>query len=771
MNDATGSRADQHHHEIVIIGAGPSGVGAAIRLLERGHPDFVVLEKAADVGGTWRDNTYPGCACDVPSALYSYSFAPNPDWSRAFAEQPEIRRYIERTADERGVRPHLRTGTEVRRATFREADRLWELETSRGTYTCRFLIGASGPWHQPRMPEVEGLERFRGPAFHSARWDHSVELEGKRVAVIGTGASAIQFIPKIQPKARALHVYQRTATWVLPKPDHRVPAIERALFRALPIAQEALRRAEFSLLDATNVGFRRPALLRALERIGRFELRRKVPDPARRALLTPSFTLGCKRVLLSNDYYPAMSRPNVELHPTAVRAIHERGVEDASGAITEVDAIIFGTGFHITDPPIAGLVVGRGARSLADVWRGSPEAYRGTTVSGFPNFFLLLGPNLGTGHSSAFSILEAQIEYVLGALDHARREKLESLEVRADVQAAYNAEIQAALAGTVYNAGGCSSYYIDRNGRNSFSWPWTTARMIESLRTFVAKDYVAEASASEGPVVAITGAARGIGLATAKAFLREGARVALGDIDASEVARVAHELGDRALAHPLDVTSKESFTAFLRATERRFGPIDVLVNNAGLMPLGAFVDEADAVSRTTLDVNVWGVLLGMRLALPAMIERGAGHVVNVASMAGKFPIPGAAAYCASKFAVIGLGAAVRQELEGTGVTISTVLPSAVRTGLVSGVPLGTGLPIVEPEAIAEAVVKSCATKRAEIPVPGWMAGYDALMAVTPAPVVSRVLRALDSKRVLTRLDGEARAGYDAMIRAQADARS
>ena len=775
MNAASNPRAPNLHREIVVIGAGPSGIGAAIRLLERGHRDLVVLEKASAVGGTWRDNTYPGCACDVPSALYSYSFAANPDWSRAFAAQPEIRAYLERVTDDHGVRSFIRFDTDVRRATWSEAEQRWSIETSNGIYTCRFLVGASGPWHQPRMPDVEGLGRFRGDAFHSSRWNHAAELRGKRVAVIGTGASAIQFVPKLQPEVGALHVFQRTPTWVMPKPDHRVPAIESALFRALPIAQRALRQAEFSLLDALNVGFRRPAILRAIQQIGHLQLRRQVRDPALRALLTPTFTLGCKRVLLSNDYYPAMAQPNVRLHPVAVRAIHEDGIEDANGARTEVDAIIFGTGFHITDPPIAGLIVGKAGKTLADVWRGSPEAYRGTTVHGFPNFFLVLGPNLGTGHSSAFSILEAQIDYMLGALEHARRERLASLEVRADVQAAYNDELQKALEGTVYNAGGCASYYIDRNGRNSFAWPWTTTKMIASLRSFVAKEYVAISSQRTRDrnelVVAITGGARGIGLATARAFLRAGARVALGDIDEAEVARAALELGDRALGHPLDVTNKESFQAFLAATEARFGRIDVLVNNAGLMPLGAFVDESDAVSRTTLDVNVWGVLLGMRLALPAMIARGGGHIVNVASMAGKFPIPGAAAYCASKFAVIGLGAAVRQELEGTGVTISTVLPSAVRTGLVDGVPLGAGLPIVEPEVIADAVVKSCTSKRQEIPVPGWMAGYDALMAVTPAPLVSRVLRALDSKRVLTRLDGAARADYDAMIRAQADMRA
>lgn len=774
MNDASTTRARIVHREIVVIGAGPSGIGAASRLLERGHRDLVVLEKASEVGGTWRDNTYPGCACDVPSALYSYSFAPNPDWSRAFAMQPEIRAYLGRVADARGVRPFIQFDTDVLRATWSDDEQRWAIETSRGSLSCRFLIGASGPWHQPRMPDVEGLGRFRGSAFHSSRWDHAAELRGKRVAVIGTGASAIQFVPKLQPEVAALHVFQRTPTWVMPKPDHRVPAIESALFRALPIAQRALRQAEFSLLDAMNVGFRRPAILRAIQQIGLLQLRRQVRDPELRARLTPTFTLGCKRILLSNDYYPAMSQPNVRLHPLAVRAIHEDCVEDANGVRTEVDAIIFGTGFHITDPPIAGLVVGRDGRSLADVWRGSPEAYRGTTVHGFPNFFMVLGPNLGTGHSSAFSILEAQVDYVLAALDHAKRARLSSVEVRADVQAAYNADLQRALEGTVYNAGGCASYYIDRNGRNSFAWPWTTSRMIDSLRSFAANDYLTFAPGSRDSdelVVAITGGARGIGLATARAFLRAGARVALGDIDEVEVARAAATLGATTLGQRLDVTNKESFQAFLAATEARFGRVDVLVNNAGLMPLGAFVEESDAVSRTTLDVNVWGVLLGMRLTLPGMIARGSGHIVNVASMAGKFPIPGAAAYCASKFAVIGLGAAVRQELEGTGVTISTVLPSAVRTGLVDGVPLGAGLPIVEPEVIADAVVKSYATRRPEIPVPGWMAGYDALMAVTPAPVVSRILRALDSKRVLTRLDGAARASYDAMIRAQADTRA
>ncbi|MDG3015644.1 NAD(P)/FAD-dependent oxidoreductase [Speluncibacter jeojiensis] len=476
------TRLDGREYDVVVIGAGISGIGAAIRLRQSGITDFVVLEKADSIGGTWRANDYPGCACDVPSGLYSYSFAANPEWSRLFAEQPEIRDYIQRTAAAHDVPRHLRFGVELLRADWDESAARWRLTTSAGVVTARFTIAAAGPWSEPLIPEMPGLDTFPGEVFHSSRWNHDYDLVGKRVAVVGTGASAVQFVPKIQPQVAQLHVYQRTAQWVLPKPDHHVPAVERAVMR-MPFAQKALRGIEYAIMEALGLGFRNPWILRQVQRAGSAQLRLQVRDRRLRQVLTPDYTLGCKRLLLSNTYYPALTRPNVDVHDGAVTEIRGRTVVGADGTETEVDAIVFGTGFHILDMPIAGRVFDGDGRSLDDHWQGSPKAYLGSAVAGFPNAFVLLGPSLGTGHTSAFHILEAQLEHVTEAVARAVCGRWRTIEVRREVQDAFNAEVQAALGATVYNAGGCSSYFFDVNGRNSFNWPWSS----EALRRRVSR--------------------------------------------------------------------------------------------------------------------------------------------------------------------------------------------------------------------------------------------------------------------------------------------
>ncbi|GGS43721.1 cyclohexanone monooxygenase [Actinokineospora fastidiosa] len=486
----------------MIIGAGASGIGAAVKLLGQGVRDFVVLEKADGVGGTWRANTYPGCACDVPSALYSFSFAPNPAWTRAFAGQPEILDYLRDVATRYGVTPHVRFGTELTRAQWDDTARRWVLETTRGRFTARLVIAGAGPWNEPLIPDLPGLLDFPGEVFHSAWWNHDYDLRGKRVAVVGSGASAVQFVPRIQPHVASLHLFQRTAQWVLPKPDHHVPRVERYLLRRFPALQRALRSAEYLGMEALGVGFRHPAVLRAVQAVGRAHLLATVRDPALRRALTPDYTLGCKRLLFSNEYYPALTRPNVRVHPHAVRSVEGSTVVGTDGSRSEVDCVILGTGFRILDMPVAERVFDADGRSLADHWRGSPSAYLGTTVSGFPNAFLLLGPNLGTGHSSAFMILEAQLAYVMDAVRTIRAAGWSSVDVRPEVQAAYDAEVQAALPSTVYNAGGCSSYYLDVNGRNSFSWPWSTGRMRERIRVFDPAAYTvrAESDHSDRPL-------------------------------------------------------------------------------------------------------------------------------------------------------------------------------------------------------------------------------------------------------------------------------
>lgn len=484
------------HHEVIVVGAGISGIGAVIRLQRMGIDDVVILEKSDALGGTWRDNTYPGCACDVPSALYSYSFAPNPGWSRLFAGQNEIREYIEQTAAEYRVYERVEFGTEMLRAQWDEPARRWTVETSNGTFTADCVIAASGPWNQPLVPDIPGLDGFTGEVFHSSRWNHDYDLSGKRVAVVGTGASAVQFVPEIAPTVGELHLYQRTAQWVLPKPDTALPGPVRTAIGAIPGSLNVLRRIQYGIMEALGVGFRNPWILRVIQQIGRVQLRAQIRDPRLRRALTPDYTLGCKRLLMSNTYYPALNRPNVEVHANAVQQVRGNVVIGTDGVEREVDAIIFGTGFHILDMPIGGRVFDGRGRSLDDHWKGSPQAYLGTTVAGFPNAFVLLGPALGTGHTSAFMILEAQLDYLTAALGAARAAEWTRMETRPEVQAAFNAEVQQALAATVYNAGGCQSYFLDVNGRNSFNWPWSTGRMRERLRRFDASAYLTSTGAS-----------------------------------------------------------------------------------------------------------------------------------------------------------------------------------------------------------------------------------------------------------------------------------
>jgi cyclohexanone monooxygenase len=490
-------------YDVLVIGAGFAGVGAAIKLTEAGFDDFAVLEKADTVGGTWRENTYPGCACDVPSSLYSFSFAPKPDWDRVYAEQPQIQEYLEGVADQFGVRPRVHFGTEVLESRWNESDQRWEIETSRGPYSARVVIAGTGPLHEPRMPDWPGLDEFPGKAFHSARWDHDYDLTGKRVAVVGTGSSAIQFVPKIQPLVKSLTLYQRTAPWVLRKPDHRIPGIEKALFRNVPGAQRAWRELLYHFFELVQFAQRKPEVMKQVQKLGLLHLKQSVRDPELRAVLTPNFVLGCKRILLSNTYYPALQQPNAEVVPHGVAEVRGSTLVDAAGGEREFDAIILGTGFYATDPPLAKHVYGvDGSRSMADIWQGSPQAYKGTTVHGFPNHFMTIGPNLGNGHSSAIVLIEAQLKYIVDALRTMRHRGIARVEPRAAVQSEWNAKLQVALAGTVWNAGGCASYYLDSNGRNSSIYPWTTIDLRRRTATFDIEAYETVGAADSVPVAA-----------------------------------------------------------------------------------------------------------------------------------------------------------------------------------------------------------------------------------------------------------------------------
>ena len=472
------------HHRIVIVGTGFSDLGIAIRLKQEGEEDFVLLERAGDIGGTWRDNTYPGCRCDVPSHLYSFSFAPNPNWSSTFSPQEEILDYLKDCAERFGVLPHICFDTELESAQWDGDEALWRIETSTGSMTANFLVAGQGPLSEPALPKVPGLEDFEGTAFHSAQWDHDHDLTGKRVAVVGTGASAIQFVPEIQPKVGRLHVFQRTAPWVMPHRNRPLRGWERTLYRLFPPAQLAMRAGIYWARELFVLLFRHPPVNKLLEQLPLRHMRSQIEDPDLQRKLTPEYSMGCKRILPADEWYPALAQPNVELVTGGVTEIRPHSIVAEDGTEREVDTIIFGTGFHVTDIPIADRVRGADGRTLADTWNGSMTAYKGTTVAGYPNLFFVVGPNTGLGHTSIVFMIESQVEYVLDALRTMRARGAGTLEVREEAQRAYNAELDRMTEGTVWVTGGCSSYYIDRNGHNSALWPTYTWPFRRRLRHF-----------------------------------------------------------------------------------------------------------------------------------------------------------------------------------------------------------------------------------------------------------------------------------------------
>ncbi|GAA3391960.1 flavin-containing monooxygenase [Cryptosporangium minutisporangium] len=478
---------------VLVVGAGFGGLAAAAHLRAAGYrsaDDVLLIEQADEVGGTWRDNTYPECACDVPSVLYSFSFAPNPGWTRSYGRQPEIQEYLVRTARQTGLIEQIRFGCALIGASWDAATSQWVAETSRGVIRAQVLVTATGALSAPRLPDLPGLESFTGDAFHSARWDHGVSLAGKRVGVVGTGASAVQFVPAIAPSVGHLTVFQRTPGWVIPRGDRAYVAGEKALFRRWPVTQKISRGACYTYREGYVIGMAHaPSLLPAIQLVAEAHLRRQVPDPELRAKLRPPFQLGCKRALLSNDWFPALQRPNVELVTSAAAEVTPHGVVDATGRKHELDVLIFGTGFTPTEPPVARLLTGRDGRTLAETWDGSPRAHHGLTVHGFPNLFLMYGPNTNLGHSSIVYMLESQARYVVDAVRTLDRANLASLEVRADVEHASVADVQRRLEHSVWNKGGCASWYLDRNGRNSVMWPTFTWRYRQATRRLDVDSY------------------------------------------------------------------------------------------------------------------------------------------------------------------------------------------------------------------------------------------------------------------------------------------
>jgi len=476
--------------DIAIIGSGFGGLGAAIQLRRKGFTEFLIFDQADDIGGTWRDNTYPGCACDVTSNLYSFSFALNPGWTETFSGHREIWRYLAGCVDRFGLRPHLRLGHEIQEAAWDGYQRKWLLTTNRGTFKARILIAATGPLSQPSIPDIPGLKSFNGKVFHSAQWDHGHDLTGRDVAVIGTGASAVQFVPRIQPRVNRLRLFQRTPGWCVPQVTRKRTRAEHWLSTHVPGWLRLNRTLLYWSYESMGVGFMYPRINRIAQRVAERNLRRQVPDPRLRAKLKPNYTLGCKRVLRSNAYWPAVTQPNVDLITSGIKEIRPQGILDADGTEHPVDTIILGTGFHVTDSPVTQRILGRDHLKLSEAWTPTMRAYRGTTVSGFPNLFFLLGPNTGLGHTSVVIMLESQLKQVIRTLEHMRRNGMETVEPTAEAQRRDSAEVDRKMDGTVWTAGGCHSWYLDSTGRNSTLWPGFATTFRLRLQTFRPNDYL-----------------------------------------------------------------------------------------------------------------------------------------------------------------------------------------------------------------------------------------------------------------------------------------
>jgi cation diffusion facilitator CzcD-associated flavoprotein CzcO len=461
--------------QILVVGSGFGGLGMGIRLESAGIDTFTIFERAREVGGTWRDNHYPGCACDIPSHLYSFSFEPLPTWARTYGEQWQILEYLRHCADRYHLRPHIRFGAEIVDARWDEDRRLWELRTSGGeTARGRVLVSACGGLSRPSLPDIRGRESFAGASFHSSQWDHDFDLTGKTVAVIGTGASAIQFVPRIAPHVGKLVLYQRTPPWILPKRDRPIAERTHRLFERAPVLQKLARLRQYLAHELRGVPF---VVDKRLFQVGRKlalgHLEAQIPDPQLRARLTPSYTPGCKRILIANDYYPALARDNVDLVTTGIERIDATGVVDTDGVHRPVDAIIYGTGFRVGDFLGGVPVRGRHGVDLNDVFGRDTTAYMGTSVAGFPNMFLLLGPNTGLGHNSMVFMIESQIAYILDAIESMRRLDLESIDVRPEAMSAFNEKLHARLDRAVW-ADGCHPWYLTRTGKNTTLWPGFT---------------------------------------------------------------------------------------------------------------------------------------------------------------------------------------------------------------------------------------------------------------------------------------------------------
>jgi cation diffusion facilitator CzcD-associated flavoprotein CzcO len=474
--------------DVLIIGGGFAGLCMAIRLRQMGL-SFTVLERATEIGGAWHTNTYPGCSCDIPSQLYSYSFELKANWSRTFSRQSEILAYLQGCADKYQLCDDIWLSTEAREAVFDEADQVWRVRTDRGDIIAAgALVSAMGPLSRLAFPNVPGIDRFQGKAFHSSQWDHSYDFTDKKVAVIGTGASAVQFVPHIAAHVEKLSVFQRTPPWILPKFDVAHADWVIWMLRSIPGCKRLARSLLYWCQEAACIGFVHPALMRPIEWLALTYLARKIADPRLRTALAPSYAMGCKRILLSNDYYDALARENVELVTDGIAEIGDQSIVTQDRIERPFDAIIFGTGFQGTDLLSPLRVIGRDGADLSDVWRDGAEAFLGMTVAGFPNFFMLVGPNTFLAHNSVVFMIEAQVHYVAKGLQWLRKSGNSMMDLRSEAQASFNRDLQERMQGTAW-ASGCRSWYLNERGKNVSLWPASATRYWLRTRKFSPDDY------------------------------------------------------------------------------------------------------------------------------------------------------------------------------------------------------------------------------------------------------------------------------------------
>lgn len=478
------------HTGIAIIGSGFSGICMGIHLKKAGITDFLIFERASEIGGTWRDNTYPGVACDVSSHMYSFSFEPNPNWSRMFSPQAEILQYLKDCVKKYELSDYIKFNTNISSAEFDVKNSQWRIYKQSGeSIIADALVNGMGPLNRAVTPHIKGIESFSGKAFHSSEWDHSFDLTGKRVAVIGTGASAIQIVPNIVKKVKQLYLFQRTAPWVLPKPDRNMSKIEKKLFMYLPFTQKLYRYFIYWVLEASALGLVvNPKLTKLLEMVSLRFLKKSIPDEQLREKLTPKYKLGCKRILLSNDYYTALTLPQSQVITEGIDRVEGNSIITKDGKRNEIDAIVYGTGFNAADYPKEFVVKGMNGKILAEEWKHGPEAYLGTNVKYFPNLFFLIGPNTGLGNNSMIFMIEAQVNYIVQCIKSLRENGYKYLDVKEGTQENYNKELQKKLKNTIWNTG-CASWYQTAEGKNTSIWPGFTFQYWKRMKNLNREDF------------------------------------------------------------------------------------------------------------------------------------------------------------------------------------------------------------------------------------------------------------------------------------------